>query len=92
MVVVYAVHVLIGHVTDKTESTTTCGACDVRRDSRPHLDPGKVSSIFHGNVVDVKIFNQVCFALVLSKATDGDAVRSSAVKALNNHLSGVGLE
>ena len=74
MVVVDTVHLLIGHVADKAESTTSRGARSIRRNSRPDLDSGKVSGICHGDVVDVQVFDQVCFALILSKAADGDAV------------------
>lgn len=74
MVVVDTVHLLIGHVADKAESTTTRGARSIRRNSRPDLDSGKVAGICHGDVVDVQVFDEVCFALILPKTADGDAV------------------
>lgn len=74
MVVVDAVHLLISHVADKAESTTSRGARSISRNSRPDLDSGKVSGICHGDVVNVQVFDEVCFALILPKAADGDSV------------------
>ena len=74
MVVVDTVHFLIGHVADKAESATSRGARSIRRHSRPDLDSGQVSGICHGDVIDIQVFNEICFALILPKAADGDAV------------------
>lgn len=46
----------------------------------------------HGDVVDENVLNDIDLVLVLAQRANGDTMRAIAMKVLNNHVCGIGLE
>ena len=65
---------------------------EIRLDSRPDLNSGAVTSIRHGDVVDVYIFHNVDLSLILAERTNADTVGAGTIEVLDHYVSAVRLE
>lgn len=92
-IIVIMVKRIIRYIPHTTQPTTAIQEVLERRlDAGPDLDAGSITSVGHGDVVDVQVLDNVRLALVLAEGADADAVRAGAVEVLHDDVGAVGLE
>lgn len=84
---------VIRHVAHAAQPTATVQEVLERcLNAGPNFDAGRITSVSHGDVVDVQVLDNVRLALVLAERADADPVRTRAVEVLHHDVGAVGLE
>ena len=93
IVVVLMVETIIRHVLDPSETTTSVKkALELGLNTGPNLDSSAITSIGHGDVVDIQVLHNVGLALVLAEGADTNSMGAIADEVLDDDIGTVGLE
>lgn len=92
-IVILMIEFIISHVSDPAKAASAIQVVlEVSRNAWPDLDSCAVASVTHGDVVNVKILDNVGDVLVLAKGPYTDAVGAVADEVLDDDVGAVGLE